>query len=140
MKIIDIEAGSKALIIKVEDEDKKQYFYGLPQRPCDTPEQYYEDLAAEEEAKENEAEEEEEEKAVVEKISVDEKAINMIGIDSSKDCFTGGIIYELGVKEGGQRIDASKVQSFGCSSCATFLCLKSRGSEEEQKEPVSIEN
>ena len=57
----------------------------------------------------------------------------MIGIDSSVDCFTGGIIYQLGVKEGGQMIDASKVQSFGCSSNATFFCLKSSGSDEEQK-------
>ena len=42
-----------------------------------------------------------------EKISVDDKAINMIGIDSSEDCFTGGILYKLGVKEGAQTIDAS---------------------------------
>ena len=37
-------------------------------------------------------------------------------------------------------IDASKVQSFGCSSNATFFCLKSSASEEEQKEPVASAN
>ena len=82
----------------------------------------------------------EEKKEVEEKISVDDKAINMIGIDSSEDCFTGGILYKLGVKEGAQTIDASKVRSFGCSSNATFFCLKSSASEEEQKEPVCCAN
>ena len=83
---------------------------------------------------------EEEKKAVEEKISIDDKAINMIGIDSSEDCFTGGILYKLAVKEGAQTIDASKVQSFDCSSNATFFCLKSSASEEEQKEPVASAN
>ena len=83
----------------------------------------------------------EEKKAVAEKISVDEKAVNMIGIDSSEDCFAGGILYKLAVKEGAQTVDISRVQSFGCSSNATFFCLKSSASEEEeQKEPVASAN
>ena len=92
-------------------------------------------------SEERKGDEEEEKKAVAEKISVDEKSINMIGIDSSEDCFSGGILYKLAVKEGAQTVDASQVQSFGCSSNATFFCLKSRASEEEeQKEPVASAN
>ena len=35
LKILDIEAGSKALIIKVEDQYQRQHFYGMPLRPYD---------------------------------------------------------------------------------------------------------
>ena len=40
LKILDIEAGSKALIIKVEDQSLNQHFYGMPYRPCDDPENF----------------------------------------------------------------------------------------------------
>ena len=116
-------------VLGSEDEDDNE------NRRTDSDDEDNQNSAAEEDEKE------EEKKAVAEKISVDDKAINMIGIDSSEDCFTGGILYKLAVKEGAQTADISRVQSFGCSSNAAFFCLKSRASEEEeQKEPVASAN
>ena len=94
LTVTDIEAGSKALIIKVKDSAENILFYAMPFRPIDidVPDPNQE----EEETKEEN--DEEEEKTRPEPYSGCEKALNMIGVQSSvmENEVGGGIIYKLG--------------------------------------------